>query len=71
MSRKLFIVTVVVVLVLATFVAPAMAAPLNAQEPALVQMEAGPKLGGTLPFLPPPNQQNGGCESGGGGGCPI
>jgi hypothetical protein len=71
MSRKLFVVTAVVVLVLATFVAPAVAAPLNAQELALVQMEGGPKLGGTLPFLPPPIQQHGGCESGGAGGCPI
>lgn len=71
MSRKLFVVAAVVTVVLMTFVAPAVAAPLNAQDLALVQTEAGPKLGGTSPFLLPPIQQNGECESGGAGGCPC
>jgi hypothetical protein len=71
MSRRLFFVAVVVTLVLASFAAPAVAAPLSAQALVLAQTEAGPRLGATPPVLLPPIQQNGGCESGGAGGCPI
>jgi hypothetical protein len=71
MSRKLFVVAATITLVLATLVAPAAAAPLNAQDVALGQMEAGSKLGSTLSVLPLGIQPNGGCESGGAGGCPL
>jgi hypothetical protein len=70
MSRKLFVVAAMGILVLATLVAPAAAAPLPAQDVALDQMEAGSELGGT-PVLPLGIQPNGGCESGGAGGCPV
>jgi hypothetical protein len=71
MSRKLIVVAAMGILVLATLVAPAAAAPLNAQDVALGQMEAGSELGGTSPVLPLGIQPNGGCESGGAGGCPL
>jgi hypothetical protein len=71
MSRKLFVVAAMSILVLATLVAPAAAAPLNAQDVALGQAETGSKLGGTPPVLPLGIQLNGGCESSGAGGCPV
>lgn len=71
MSRRLLVVLAVVTLVLATFVAPAMAAPPNAQDLALGQAEAGPEPDGHLNLFLPPVQLNGGCESGGAGGCPL
>lgn len=71
MSRKLFVVAAMSILVLATLVAPAAAAPLNAQDVALGQTEAGSKLGGIPSVLPSGIQPNGGCESGGAGGCPV
>jgi hypothetical protein len=71
MSRKLFVVAATITLVLATLVAPAAAAPLNAQDVALGQTETGSKLGSTLSVLPLDIQPNGGCESGGAGGCPV
>jgi hypothetical protein len=71
MSRKLIIVAALSILVLATLVAPAAAAPLPTQDVALGQMEAGSELGSTPSVLPLGIQPNGGCESGGAGGCPV
>ena len=71
MSRKLFVVAALSILVLTTLVAPAAAAPLNAQDDVLGQTEAGSKLGGDPSVLPLDIQPNGGCESGGAGGCPL
>ena len=71
MSRKLFIVAAMGILVLATLVAPAAAAPLNAQDVALGQTEVGSKFGDAPFVLALGIQPNGGCESGGAGGCPV
>jgi hypothetical protein len=71
MSRKLFIVVVVGVLVLATLVAPAVATPLNGHDVALGQTEVGPALGSFSPLFPLSIQLSGGSECGGAGGCPV
>ena len=71
MSHKLFIVLAAVTLVLATFVAPAAAAPPSAEGFSLSQEDAGLTLGGQPTLLLPPIQPNGGCDSGGAGGCPM
>jgi hypothetical protein len=71
MSRNLFRVLAAVTLVLATFVAPAAAAPPSAEGFTMGQEDAGLTLGGQPTLWLPPIQPNGGCESGGAGGCPL
>ena len=79
MSRKVLIVAVVFDLLMATLAAPAMAAPLEADDVVPVQREALAGFSGSRSVLPlPPGLTaraviwpNGGCETGGAGGCPV
>lgn len=70
MSRTMLVVAAVVLLV-ATLVAPAMAAPLVADDATPVLDGARTGLDG-LPSGPAgPIQPAGDCENGGAGGCPV
>ena len=79
MSRKVLIVAVVLGLLVTTLAAPAMAAPLEADNVVLAQREAPASFNGgrSVSLLPTGLTAraviwpNGGCETGGGGGCPI
>jgi hypothetical protein len=71
MSRKALIVAVAVALLLATWVAPVMGAPDDAQDVALDRVQGWSMPADDALILAPPIQLNGGSECGGGGGCPV
>jgi len=79
MSRKVLIVAVVLGLLVMALAAPAMAAPLDADNVVPAQSEAVVSFNGSRPVSPLPIGlavraviwPNGGCETGGGGGCPV
>ena len=71
MSRKALFITAVVVVLVATLVAPAAAAPLNGGEVVPVESEGWLKAGAYSPGLWAPIQPTGDCEGGAGGGCPV
>jgi hypothetical protein len=78
MSRNVLIVTVVLGVLVATLVAPAMAAPLRAgvvpdQTEASVSFSSSRSVSLLSPGLTPGAiiWPNGGCETGAAGGCPI
>ena len=71
MSRKALIITAVAVVLVATLVAPAAAAPLNESEVVPMQPEGWPEPGASSPGLRMPIQPTGDCEGGSGGGCPV
>ncbi len=69
MSRKVLIVAAVVAMLLATSVAPALAAPFETET--AFPVDARPGAGSSLPVWSPGIQPQGGCENGGAGGCPL
>ncbi len=71
MSRKVLIVAVVVVVLLATIVAPAVANPLEAGDAASVPAEAWSGFSGGSLVYPLPSQLAGGGCGGGAGDCPT
>ena len=79
MSRKVLIVAVVLGLLVATLAAPAMAAPLEADNVVPAQREAPASFNGSRSVSPLPTGlttraviwPNGDCETGGGSGCPV
>ncbi len=70
MSRKMLIVAVVVAVLLATLVVPAMAASPEAQDAASVRTEAWSVLRASPSIVPLPIWLNGDCEVGNPSGCP-
>ena len=71
MSHKMLIVAAVGCLLVATFVAPAMAATPEADDATPVQTETRSAPDGVPSVRTLPIKLNGDCESGGAGGCPI
>jgi hypothetical protein len=71
MSHKVLIIAAVVAMVLAAFVVPALAAPLQAENAFPVQTAAGSGPSSDGSVWPLRIQPEGGCENGGAGGCPI
>lgn len=71
MSRKALIITAVAVVLVATLVAPAAAAPLNEGKVVPVRSEGWLEPGASSPGLRTPIQPTGDCEGGAGGGCPV
>ena len=70
MSHRKFLVAVVVVLLLATFVTPALAESPAASPASLVQPTTwSAPVKGFIVFPPGIVQPNGGCEDGGNGSC--
>ena len=71
MSRKALIIAAVVVVLVATLVAPAVAAQLNEGDVVPVRSEGWLEPGASSPGLRVPIQLAGDCEGGAGGGCPV
>ena len=71
MSRKALIITTLAVVLVATLVAPAAAAPLNEGEVVPVQPVGWLETGASSAGLRMPIQPTGDCEGGSGGGCPV
>ncbi len=77
MSRKMLIVSAICCLLVATFVAPVMAAP--SETDGVTSVATGVWIGSdgqaiarVVPIQPlPPIRPDGDCEDGGAGGCPI
>ena len=71
MSRKALIITALVVVLVATLVAPATAASLNESEVVSVRSEGWLDSGANPSGPGVPIQLTGDCEGGSGGGCPV
>lgn len=71
MSRNALLIAAVVVVLVATFVAPTAAAPPNGSKVVPVRSEGWLESGASSPELQVPIQLAGDCEGGAGGGCPT
>jgi hypothetical protein len=71
MSRKVFIVAVVVAVLLATVAAPAIGTASNVDDAAPVQTETWSQFTDSPDAWLVRVKPRGGCQSGGGGGCTV